>query len=137
MVILPPAEGPVRPERRSRDRRVSDRRRAAKATVSDVIEPEGAGAQRVDESPVEPAAGAAFQARGRGAGRRKTDRDASAETEPPMRSASKPHAPLVAQLIATALDLEQTRVKRRGSEKDAAALYGRKATRARPPRGTA
>lgn len=137
MVILPPPDGPIRPERRSRDRRVSDRRRASKAKALDAAEPDGPGAPRFGESPVEPVAEAAFRARGRGAGRRKTDRDPSAETDQPIRSASKPHAPLVAQLIATALDLEQTRVKRRGSEKDAAALYGRKATRARPPRGTA
>lgn len=137
MVTLPPLEGAPRPERRVRERRVSDRRRAAKASGVDLPEPEGPAAPRFSAHPVEPIDGAAFRARGRGAGRRKTDRDPLAEAEPAIRSASKPHAPLVAQLIATALDLEQTRVKRRGSEKDAVALYSRKAERARRARGEA
>lgn len=135
MMNLPPPDGPARPERRARDRRVPDRRKTAKATGETVMGPEGAGAPRLPEPVVEPVPG--FRSRGRGPGRRRTDREPGPETGAGPRPVSKPHAPLIAQLIATELNLEQTRVKRRGSEKDAAALYTRKFERAKPSRGEA
>jgi hypothetical protein len=137
MMVLPPPDGPARPERRARDRRVSDRRKSAKAKGDPILEPEGAGAPRFEEPLVEAVSGPAFRTRGRGAGRRRSDRETGPDTSSETRFVSKPHAPLVAQLIATALNLEQTRVKRRGSEKDAAALYAPKTERAKPSRGEA
>ncbi|WP_020179558.1 hypothetical protein [Methylopila sp. M107] len=138
MMILPPSQGPGRAERRAGDRRVADRARKAKAADASAPEADGifaAGPDDGGEQGSEASGGPAFRARGRGPGRRRTDRDQSGATA--NRSAGKPHAPLVAQLIATALNLEQTRTKRRGSEQDAAALYARKAERVKPSRGEA
>lgn len=121
MLLLPPSSIDA-----ARDRRVGDRRAAArrKTAAEDSIAPETVAPIR--------------QTRPRNGGRRKTDRDqVPPASAPPGSSAAKPHAPLIAQLIAGAMGLEQTRVRRRGSLDDAVKLYERKPERSKPPRGEA
>jgi hypothetical protein len=94
------------------------------------------------EEAVEPAAGAASARdaadRSSGGGRRReSDRDPAEEAPLRKARAGRPYAPLVAQVIATALGLAQTRARRRGTVAEAEALYRRPVATPKPPRGSA
>jgi hypothetical protein len=128
MMMLPPitpaTSGP-RAERRVGARRAADRTEQPGAAV----EEPGAAPELGAESRARP--------RGRANGRRASDREPEAAAAAPFGRAPKPHAPLVAQLVATALDLEQTRSRRRASVNEAVALYGRRREKPKRSRGEA
>ncbi|WP_128778941.1 hypothetical protein [Hansschlegelia zhihuaiae] len=128
MMMLPPIAPTIsgeRPERRARARRVADRTQQTDAAVE---QPDAAPGLQA-----EPRA----RFRGRARGRRASDREPETASAAPFGCAPKPHAPLVAQLVATALGLEQTRSRRRGSIEEAVALYGRRREKPKRPRGEA
>lgn len=132
MLTLPPPQPTSRTDR-SGDRRVRNRRaRSAEAHAEDGFAPEPA----LEADGPEPVL---QRMKPRSRGRRKTDHEQPrAEASGPATSrAARPHAPLVAQLIATALGVEQTRVRRRGTLDQATALYGKKAERPKRSRGEA
>lgn len=128
MLSLPPTNTISR----SGDRRVRNRRRQ---------DPDAAAAPAFDPGRIEEAAGpepVLQRMKPRNPGRRKSDRvQAEAEEGPATTRAARPHAPLVAQLIATALNVEQTRARRRGTLEEATALYARKAEKYKRSRGEA
>lgn len=134
MLILPPPSPPVPEVERSRtDRRARTRRkRAIETDAEHPPTPEPAARMAADEPVVE-------RMKPRSRGRRKTDREeiGVSQADASTSRRSRPHAPLVAQLIATALGVEQTRVRRRGTVDEAAALYGRKPDRPKRSRGEA
>lgn len=118
MLLLPPASPATRTERRTADRRKADRgKRAAEAADARAFEPV-AEAERGES-----ASGRRWKG-----GRRATEKAPETPAASAPRRSNRPFAPLVAQLIATALGVEQTRKRRRGSVEEAAALY-----RDRPP----
>lgn len=129
MLLLPPAAPASGPDRRIAARRAGDRRKrvSGQAAEFETIAPEAVAAAPAAEP--EPDAGAARRRRG---GRRKTDRIEVEEPSSASARVQRPHAPLVAQLIATALNLEQTRVRRRGTVEQATELYRRKPPRPKP-----
>lgn len=128
MLILPPSP-PASGTTRSGDRRVRQRRtRAAGAAAPEDVAAEAAAEPQPVVRRMPP----------RSRGRRKTDHDPSdAPSEPARSRAGRPYAPLIAQLIATALGLEQTRARRRGAPEQASALYAAKPARPKRDRGEA
>lgn len=74
----------------------------------------------------------AAERRSRKWGRRASDRAPDQIADEPPARRPRAHAPLVAQLIATALGFEQTRARRRGKVEEALALYLRKTPTVRP-----
>ncbi len=136
MLILPPSSAAFETERRLRGRRAADRRMVAVSPPSVAADPDPIRRETADLEP-EAASGPRLKPRGRNGGRPRSDRQSAGGDGPASRTRWKPHAPLVAQLIATALNLEQTRARRRGSAEDAAALYARKPEKAKPTRGEA
>lgn len=130
MLLLPPAAPASGPDRRVAARRAAERRKRVSGPSAEFEAgaPEAMAASQSAEP--EPDDGAV---RRRRAGRRKTDRiEAEAPDVTGTARVQRPHAPLVAQLIATALDLEQTRVRRRGTLEQATELYRRKPPRPKP-----
>lgn len=129
MLMLPPISAGGKVERRVRARRMEDGR----------VPPEQPKAA-VD--PI-PATGPEAESDARSTrkwGRRASDRQPAQEQDAPGAAtarAPRAYAPLVAQLIASALGLEQTRARRRGSVAEATELYRRKRERPRRSRGEA
>ena len=123
MLLLPPDVKPTP------DRRVRLRRRVDSAAAGQPVET--ARMEAESELTIDPPARRARR------GRRATDQSKPDETPPSFARAPKPYAPLVAQLIATVLGMEQTRARRRGADADAAALYGRPIERPKRSRGDA
>lgn len=130
MMMLPPVGGSPKVERRSRARRVNDR-----------VEPTAApdAPEAAVDAPFSPEPEReAVRRPPRKGGRRASDRAQEAEAGPAKAArAPKPFAPLVAQIIANVMGLEQTRVRRRGSLAEADALYRPKRERAKRSRGEA
>jgi hypothetical protein len=123
---IPPSEAGGRRNRRVGDRRTGGRRATDRAEAVDPAAP--AAEAREGRKPV----------RGRGGGRRASDREQAAPADAaPFGRAPKPHAPLVAQLVATVLDVEQTRARRRGTLDEAVALYEQPPERPKRSRGEA
>lgn len=126
MLMLPPIAKTDAPERRVGQRRRAERRAAAQA-VNPAAEAFRPNAEA--EPTVEPAGR-------KGRGRRAADR-AAPDGPGAFVRAPKSFAPLVAQLIATALGVEQTRIRRRGANEEATALYRRPRERPKRSRGDA
>lgn len=130
-MVTPPMIGQPRIERRSRARRAGDRVAGAEevrsASSTEGVEAAAAIAPEHDGMKRPP----------RRAGRRASDQSADGGASPKSARAPRPFAPLVAQIIANVMGLEQTRSRRRGSLADADALYRPKRERAKRSRGEA
>ncbi|MFC3690926.1 hypothetical protein [Chenggangzhangella methanolivorans] len=129
MMMLPPVGPGERAERRRRARRASDRGADTAAA--------GSASEAGIEAPfpIEPDPIIDTRQSRRG-GRRASDRAQGAEAEAPrFPQAPKPYAPLVAQLIAGVMGLEQTRARRRASLAEAEAAYRPKRERPKRSRG--
>lgn len=127
MMMLPPVGPGARTDRRNRTRRVSDRRADAASATPDVEAPFA-----VDPEP------AAERRPPRRGGRRASDKAQETQGEPAkFARAPRPYAPLVAQIIANVIGVEQTRIRRRASLAEAEALYAPKRERPKKPRGEA
>lgn len=124
MLLLPPVVNSAS------ERRVGPRRRVDRTAAGQPAEPFRPEATK-PEVTIDP------PARRSRRGRRATDQPTPDETTQSFARAPKPYAPLVAQLIATALGIEQTRARRRGADADAAALYARPRERPKRSRGDA
>lgn len=130
MMMLPPVGGPPKVERRSRARRVNDR-------VEETAAPDAPEAAVEAPFAVDPEPETSGRPLRRG-GRRASDKAGDAEPGPAKAArAPRPFAPLVAQIIANVMGLEQTRLRRRASLAEADALYRPKRERAKRPRGEA
>lgn len=105
-----PADAPSR-ARRAADSAAAEPTRA-QATRAEAAKP----SSRAESPKVEPSATTAAKT------------GASPASEGAMVERSRPYAPLVAQLIATSLGLDQTRRRRRASPTEAAKAYRRSLT---------
>lgn len=126
MLLLPPAASAAQIDPRPA-RRVSDRRKRAAEAAGAAGAEEQARAYSVP--PTEKA-----ERRSRKWGRRASDAQSGSASGEDDASSRRPraYAPLVAQLIATALGVEQTRARRRGKVEDALALYLRRVPKVKP-----
>lgn len=130
--MLPPVGAGARIERRSRARRAADDGLGAARPAS------GVGPEAVEAPFAADAEPETFRRPPRRGGRRASDGEKSAEAGPSKAArAPRPFAPLVAQIIANVMGLEQTRTRRRASIAEAEALYRPKRERPKRPRGEA
>lgn len=127
MMMLPPVGPGASTERRRRTRRATDRVAEPASREAGVEAPFG-----VDPAPE-------VEARpSRRGGRRASDRAPEPEASPSkVARAPRPYAPLVAQIIANVLGVEQTRTRLRASLAEAEALYAQKRERPKRSRGEA